>query len=304
MSGEGGDDIELRHGALTARVARTGAELRSLTVAGRELMWQPQAGVWAQTAPWLFPFVGRLRGGGFLHRGRWYEMPLHGFAAASRFDVLAQQADALRLALRADDATRAVYPFEFRLQIDYRLDAAGLGISLHVVNDGDNTLPFALGGHPGFALPGALDDWRLRFSEPEPEAVWRLQPDPPPWGLRASAPEHWQWDAPAELQLRADLFARDALILDPVRSQWVALVHRHRGETLRLLLGGSPQLGLWSRPGSAYICIEPWWGRDDDADAPLELLAKPQVQRVAAGGCFDAAMRIELCGADGRTGEV
>jgi len=281
--------IELRQGRLTARISPHGAELQSLRRGDEELLWQPQDGVWHQTAPWLFPFVGRLRGGGYRHRGRWFEMPLHGFAAHCDFGLASQCPDAAELRLRDSEATRARYPFRFELRIAYRLQAQGLDIELAVHNCDDETLAFGLGGHPGFALTGDLRDWQLRFERPEADTVWRLQPDPPPWGLRATVPEALPWPAPGRLQLHPALFARDALILDPLRSDWVALQHLERGELkehLRVQLGGAPQLGLWARPGAAYVCIEPWWGRDDAADAPEELLDKPQLQRLPAGAVF------------------
>jgi len=286
--------IELSHGPLTARIARLGAELQSLRRGGEELMWQPRAGHWQQTSPWLFPVVGRLRDGGFTHRGRWYELPLHGFAAARSFELLSQTGDTAQLQLRADDGTRAAYPFDFRLVIGYRLGADGLEMNLAVHNDGAETLPFSIGGHPGFALPGRLDGWRLQFDQPEADTVWRLQPDPAPWGLRAGTPERWRWDAPGRLDLHGQLFQRDAIILDPVRSRSVALVHRTEGERLRLDLGGAPSLGLWARPGAPFICIEPWWGRDDATEAPHELIAKPQLLKLGAGSQFQARLQIHL----------
>ncbi|MDR7334534.1 aldose 1-epimerase family protein [Roseateles asaccharophilus] len=288
-------NVELRHGAMSARVALHGAELQSLRVGDEELMWQPRPDVWNQTSPWLFPFVGRLRGGGFEHAGRWYEMPIHGFAAANDFELLDAREDAVRLQLRANDSTRAIYPFEFRLKVGYQLNADGLAISLAVHNDGDETLPFGLGGHPGFALPGELSDWSLHFDQLETDSAWRLQPEPLPLGLRAPSPEPLAWDAPGELRLHAALFDRDALILDPVRSTSVALIHRHHGERLRVHLGGARQLGLWARAGAPYVCIEPWWGRDDDELAPTRLREKAQLLRLFCGDIYRAAWRVD-CG--------
>lgn len=291
--------ITLAHGPLTARIARQGAELQSLCRQGEELLWQPRAGHWQQTAPWLFPVVGRLRDGGFTHRGRWFELPLHGFAAARSFELLSQTGDAVQLQLRADDATRAIYPFDFRLVVTYRLDAGGLTVDARVHNDGIELMPFGFGGHPGFALPGRLDQWQLQFDQPEAASVWRLRPEPPPWGLRATTPEPWRWSAPGRLALHSRLFDRDALILDPVRSRSVALVHRLHGERLRLTLGGAPTLGLWARPGAPFICIEPWWGRDDDAEAPHELVAKPQLLKLGTGMLFEASLQIRPSGLSG-----
>jgi galactose mutarotase-like enzyme len=284
--------ITLHYGPWRARINPLGAELQSLCCDGDEWLWQPQAGVWHQTAPWLFPFVGRLKGGGFSHAGRAHALPLHGFASAATFEPVAQQSHAVTLRCSATPATQAQYPFDFRLALAYTLDSNGLAIELQVHNAGPEPMPFGIGAHPGFALAGPLHDWHLLFEQAEADSVWRLQPEPPPWGLRAAAPEPWLRDDPRRLPLHAALFDRDALILDPVRSSWVALVHTTRGERLRLHLGGAPQLGLWARPGAPYVCIEPWWGRDDAADAPSALLHKPQLQQLAPGVTFRRVLRL------------
>lgn len=284
--------VTLTHGRLAARIAALGAELQSLTCDGDELMWQPRAGHWQQTAPWLFPVVGRLRDGGFSHRGRWHELPLHGFAASQPFELLSQAPDAVTLQLRSSERTRASYPFDFRLLIAYRLDAQGLAMDIAVHNDSDETLPFSLGAHPGFALQGRVEEWQLHFEQAESASIWRLQPDPPPWGLRSTTAEPLRWDAAGVLHLRPRMFERDAIILDPLHSSWVSLRHRSRGERLRFCFRGAPTLGLWARPGTPFICIEPWWGRDDDAAAPHALLAKPQLHKLPPAKVFEAHLQI------------
>jgi galactose mutarotase-like enzyme len=282
--------IELQHGGLQARIAPLGAELQSLRRGTDEFLWQPQAGVWQQTAPWLFPFIGRMKDGGYLHRGQRYAMPLHGFAAKLPFDVLEQSPSHARLELLSSPATRQHFPFAFSLRVQYRLEADGLRIDVELGNERAEPLPFALGFHPGFALPlqagEGLDAWSLQFEQPEADEVWRLCSEPPPYGLLNVDGEPMSWTTPACLQLRGDLFARDALFFKQIRSRWVALVHRERGERLRLHLGGAPQLGLWARPGAPYVCIEPWWGHDDDADASIVLAEKRQLLALQAGRLF------------------
>lgn len=284
--------IELRSGALSARIDPLGAELRSLQRAGEEYLWQAQPGVWNQSAPWLFPFVGRLRGGHYTHGGRRFAMPLHGFASRLHFAVTQQLADAVWLEARDTDATRVGYPFAFRLRIGFALHGEReLAIGVHLDNLGAETLPFGFGAHPGFALPGGPQDWCLHFEQPEDPQVWRLNDA---GTLLATQAEAFAWRAPARLDLGANPFARDALILKQPRSSWVALVHRERGERLRLYAPQMQHLGLWARPLAAYVCIEPWWGHDDNAEAPEALLDKPQLQRLAAGDTFTRWIQLRL----------
>ena len=52
--------------------------------------------------------------------------------------------------------------------------------------------------------------------------------------------------------------------------------------------GRVPWLGLWSRTGGGlrYICIEPWFGVDDEAIADRQLIHKTGIQRLAQGEEF------------------
>jgi galactose mutarotase-like enzyme len=64
--------ITLENPELTATVRLRGAELCSLRdrATGEEFIWQNPTGEWAGSSPILFPFVGRVRSGGFDHAGQ------------------------------------------------------------------------------------------------------------------------------------------------------------------------------------------------------------------------------------------
>ncbi|MBH9552609.1 aldose 1-epimerase family protein [Inhella gelatinilytica] len=286
--------IELRHGHCSARISSRGAELQSLRRRDEELLWQADPAVWGQHAPWLFPFVGRLRAGGFTHGGKHYRMPIHGFASGLDFRVVRLQVDSVWLEAADDAFTREVYPFAFRLRIGYMLHDDGLAIAVEVWNRGEETLPFALGAHPGFALPGPLSHWALQFDQAEADEVWRLTPGPD--ALLAATAEAFTWSAPGRLDLRPDTFARDALIVKRPRSRRVALLRHGRQHLAVECVGvdGMAHLGLWARPSASYVCIEPWWGHDDDAHAPAALLDKPQVQHLPPDETWARALFIRL----------
>ena len=82
------------------------------------------------------------------------------------------------LVLEDSEATRALYPFAFRLTATYALDEAGLDLSLTVANTGKETLPASLGGHPAFNWPlqpgAAKESYALTFANAEPSPVRRL----------------------------------------------------------------------------------------------------------------------------------
>ena len=154
-----------------------GAQMMELaTGKGTQLLWGGDAKYWADRAPVLFPFVGRLTGGQYRLHGKVYPMSIHGFAAASEFSVLEQSADTVTLALRDNEETLRQYPLHFEFLVRYALHGRELEIGYTVRNPNAEELPFGIGGHPGFRVPlcagTAFEDYYLRFSEPcEPDRV-------------------------------------------------------------------------------------------------------------------------------------
>ena len=123
-----------------AEIVREGAELRFWSVRGMPLLWEPDPAIWPDVAPVLFPVVGSTKGGVTVDGVR-YPLGLHGFARHRTFDVLEQWPAHVRLGLAADDATRALYPFEWALEIEYALDGPVLDVGLVVRNRDERPMP-------------------------------------------------------------------------------------------------------------------------------------------------------------------
>jgi galactose mutarotase-like enzyme len=175
------DTHTIRAGGLTATIKAQGAELCSLTnEAGVEFIWQAGP-AWPRHAPLLFPIVGRLKNDELKHRGKTYRMTQHGFARDRRFAWAERSASHCSLVLGDNAATRAVYPFAFRLVAAYALDDAGLDVTLTITNTGEEMLPASLGGHPAFnwpLLPGlSKESYELTFVHDEPNPVGRRAVD-------------------------------------------------------------------------------------------------------------------------------
>ena len=286
----------LRLGELTAAVTATGAELRSLRSGDEEFLWQnagSASSAWPSSAPLLFPHVGRLREGGFAHAGRFYALPQHGFAASCEFRLIERSAHSLTLALRADAHTRECYPFDFELRVSFCLRSDGLAVDYRVRNRGLERMAFSLGSQPGLALPvpadETLEDWSVVFDNAEAPEVYRLEGE-----LLAALPQPFEFSPRQCVRLGPHRFDAGALVFKNINSRRLDLLHRQRGRRLALHTGGAPHLGLWSRPGAGFVCIAPWYGVDDDAQTPLELLAKPAAIHLPAGRAFVAGYRIEL----------
>ena len=171
------DQHELTSPDLRVRIAADGAELVSVRdTAGAEYLWQAGP-VWPRHAPLLFPIVGRLADDTLVHRGQAYRLTQHGFARDRRFEWAERGLATCRLVLRDDAQTRALYPFAFRLDVDYALDALTLRCTMTLHNTGDEDLPASMGAHPRLRVAAAR-----RRGEGGPHAAVRSS------GTRAGAP--------------------------------------------------------------------------------------------------------------------
>lgn len=123
--------------------------------------------------PILFPFPGRLRDGRLTHDGRTYQLPLndstkqhaiHGFTPRNRWRVTEwnggeDSAFVTGEFTLAKDLPEAVptWPADFAFTVTYRLSRDRLRVDANVRNLGPGSLPFGLGYHPYFRLPGVSD---------------------------------------------------------------------------------------------------------------------------------------------------
>jgi galactose mutarotase-like enzyme len=289
------DAHTIRSGVLTATIKAQGAELCSLKDgSGVEFIWQAGP-AWPRHAPLLFPIVGRLANDELRHLGKTYRMTQHGFARDSRFVWGERGESRCTLVLEDSEATRALYPFAFRLTATYAIDEAGLDLTLEIANAGVETLPASLGGHPAFNWPlqpgVAKEDYALTFASAERSPVRRLD-----GGLLRAATEPSPLSGMV-LSLSEPLFADDAIIFDRIASNSVRYAPGQgaaAGPWLKLSWRGFRELGLWSKPsGAPFLCIEPWRGHASPAGFDGEFSDKPGLMHIARGAEERLSYRIE-----------
>ncbi len=272
--------VHLRDGEASATVALLGAELRSWDVGSRPLLWAPDPAIWADVAPLLFPVVGWTRGTSIAVDGRHYPLGLHGFARSSRFEIVQRLDARVRLRLTANAGTRALYPFDWTLEVTYALAGSSLRVQLDLRNDDARPMPYAVGLHPGFRWPfadGALDDYAVEFSAAENPEVPVISAE----GLFTRRTRGVPLIG-RRLPLSAALMADEALCFLDARSTSVRFVHRS-GAALALALEDFPHIALWSRPAGRFLCIEAWTGHGDFVDADGDLYAKASMRHLPPG---------------------
>lgn len=275
---------------LTATVSTLGAEMQSLSHDGVPLLWHGDAAFWGGRSPVLFPIVGRAEGDLVAVEGRTATMAQHGFARRSEFTLTAADGASCSHELLASEATRAVYPFEFRLTLRHEIRGSRLRVSATVDNLDEKAMPFGLGFHPAFLwpLPGcARQPHRVVLENGAAPAMARLS-----GGLltdeRAASPFRG-----GELVLSHEQFAEDAMIFPEGAGEGL----RYRAETgpeLRFRFENLPNLALWSKPGAPFVCIEPWHGMAARKGAGPEIAARPYGVMLTPGNTAEFAFSVEL----------
>jgi len=259
-----------------------GFNCRRWRARGHELLYSPAD--WLENpvatrsgVPILFPFPNRIRNGVFSHAGTTYQLPrndssqsnaIHGFAPRNPWPVFGYGADAhsawvhgdFQLSLNAPDA-KNLWPGDALLSVVYRLTANRLRIDTRVRNVGDGPVPFGLGLHPYFRLPGEGDLSNYVLRAPA-RSVWPLV-DSVPTGERRPLPDELNWNRPRTI---------GGTQLDTVYGDLGAIREDDGGLLLRATLGHVDrpgQLELWTTadfresvlftpPHRKAVCVEPY----------------------------------------------
>jgi galactose mutarotase-like enzyme len=285
--------VSLGSGDLTAEVNPLGAQLSALRDGtGRDLLWGGDPSVWTGRAPLLFPIVGTLAGGCYRLGSTVHQLPRHGFARGRLFEVTEATSAAASFRLTADAASLQVYPFHFELDVRFALDGPTLSVTTYIRNVGDQDMPASFGYHPAFRWPLPFGRDRsshfIEFACDEPAPIRRLNAD----GL-LTLQRHPTPISNRRLVLADALFRNDVVIFDEIRSSSVTY-GADEGPRLRISYPDTPYLGVWTKPGANFICIEPWHGVSDPEGFSGDFTAKTGVFMVSPGASVPMTVAITL----------
>jgi galactose mutarotase-like enzyme len=287
------DTVSITSGLLSATINPLGAELLSLTDAdSRELMTNADPAFWAGHAPLLFPNVGRLNDDTYRLDDRVYHLPQHGFARHQMFEMIEAQDACVSFRLSDNAETRSHYPFAFLLDMMFAVEGATLSMAATVRNRGDVPMPFSFGYHPAFAWPlpfgGNRASHRIAFEADEPAPLCAIT-------AGALIAAHTK-PSPVKaniLALSDDLFVADALVWNDLNSR--SLTYGVPGQpVLDMSFPDTPWLGIWTKPGAAFLCVEPWAGMADPDGYTGDFRDKPGVMILAPGDARTFRMNVAL----------
>lgn len=286
----------IQNEAMSVTINTLGAEMQSITGAdGTEYLWYGDSAYWGGRATNLFPYVGRMTNGTYIHKGKAYQMGTHGFARHMEFTAEQESEQCVVFTLTDNEATHACYPFRFVFSVVYTLVGAVLHITYRVENKSEETMYFGLGGHPGFRLPleegKCFEDYSLTFAQPCHPSRALLAPSYMMSGVETLFP----LEQNTTLPLRHDLFDDDAIIL------------RHFDKTLTLSAGeGSrgvrvhipqmPCVGIWHavKTEAPFVCIEPWVSLPSRDSVVEDISQQSDLISLAVGKTYENEWSITL----------
>jgi galactose mutarotase-like enzyme len=273
-----------------------GGELTAITSkkTGLDYLWHGDAAHWQYHAPVLFPIVGKVNGGVYKTGGQMYPLPQHGLARVRPFEMTKKTEDTISFRLNYSSETLSVYPFRFALTITYRLTGNKVETEYCVENADDRDIFFSIGGHPAFLCPmkegGDFSEYYFEFDETE--QLDRMTLSETGFFTHETTP---YLNNEKIIPITYDLFKQDALVFKNMKSKAIALKSGKHKEYLRFDFGDFPYLGLWSKEGAPFVCIEPWFGHADYVDFNGEFSEKEGIVTLAQGAIFQTSYVVEIC---------
>lgn len=245
-------------GSVVHLVPERGGMVTRFSVEGREVFYLDEATLVDRTKnvrggnPVLFPSPGKLADDTWTH-GR---LGQHGFARNAKWEVVDRARRAVSLRLAADDATRAVYPWNFVANYIYRLDGPVLRIEQRFESFGEKPMPFGAGFHPYFYVPQA--EKGLAHIPTQAKRAWdnvKKQEIEVPERIDLTVREvdlhlHAHGGPSAALELRDARI--DVRCSDEFR-HWV----------------------VWTQEGKDFVCLEPWTSPGNALNSGEDLLYTP-----------------------------
>lgn len=283
-------EISLNKGKSKAVIASKSAELKSLVLGQRELMWCADAKFWGKSSPVLFPAIGFSKNNQTVFDEKIYEMPKHGFARDMDFEAEKTADDTARFTVCSDASTRKYFPFDFDFTMSYTLSEDSLEILYEVKNKSAVPMPFCIGAHPAFACED-VGSSRLEFERNETvlSPVKNLQT-----GLFRKDGKIKRLSDEKIYKLDYSQFDGDVVYFNGISSKSVKLLDKNN-KGVKVSWEGFLSLGVWTPAGlnAPFICIEPWCGCDDLEDADGVFASKPEVRTAQPDETLSFTMKIE-----------
>lgn len=296
----------LENHRLKVEIDSHGAEVKSVINKNnmREYMWYGNPDFWGRTSPVLFPFVGGLKDKQYSWKGNTYAMGQHGFARDYEFELVSQTDDEIWFVFKSFDETMKKYPFEFELQIGYKItceeETDDVKVMWKVINPSNDTMFFSIGAHPAFLCPvhgfndknkGCKTGYKLYF-----EGVDEIHHH----GNDVATGQALREDIVLPLKngyatITDDFFDRCTYMIEGNQTKCVGIADEEERHIVDVVFD-TPLFAIWSpeKKNAPFICIEPWYGRCDAVDFEGDLSEREYTNELSAGDTFEGGYTMKF----------
>jgi galactose mutarotase-like enzyme len=277
---------------VTVEISPLGSEMQSIVTSdGQSWLWDGDAAFWGGRSPVLFPIVGKAPNDHVVIDGHRYPMGQHGFARRSEFALATSGDDFCRFELQSNQSSRSIYPFDFVLTLEHRVEGRAVVVTAEVSNKDQRPMPFGIGFHPAFVWPlpecDGLDHSVTLENGGEPELIrlsgGLLKPEPLPSPFRNGV-----------LVLKHELFEADAMLFP--EGAGAGLTYAAGDRAIRFTWENLPNFAIWSKPGAPFVCLEPWRGTSAQVNRGDELAERPYTEVLGPGATGRYAFKAEMVG--------
>ncbi len=284
--------VTLENDLLKVQISTLGAELQSIygNESNLEYLWQGDSNYWAARSPIMFPVNVRFRDDRFTYNGKTYEMPRRGLADKANYDVENQNDHSVVLTFKSSEETLRYYPFHFVFKVSYILEDNRLINTFEIKNTGNDTMYYALGGHPGFRFPfgGSRADYSYTFDDEyllnRTEVLNSLvQNREIPFLQNESG-----------FPLSDPRVPDGGMFVKKMPSKWVGMSYRENDPFVLVELSEFPNVNLWSPPGMPYACIEPMVGHHDEQHGSEDITEKEFLKTLSTAETVSYSYTIQI----------
>lgn len=280
---------------LKIRINSLGAELWSIVDKkdGTEYLWQGDSDLWEGRAPTLFPHCGRLKDKRYTYENKTYNSEIHGFARRFEHRLAVKSETSIVFVFESNDETLRIYPWHFILKTSFKLEDRRIIHTCEVYNPNDKEMYFSIGYHPGFNCPfdskHSVEEYILKFERKETPTEILCSDN----GL-LTGEERIYFENEDTIALHDKLFA-SSIVLTDLKSDYVSLVEKSTGRSLKVGIKDFPYVVFWSTPDVVkFVCIEPWYGLPDAEDTDGQFIKKRGIQKLAPHESFRCSITIDI----------
>ena len=132
----------------------------------------------------------------------------------------------------------------------------------------------------------AFDDYLLYFNKDHSAKRWKIE------GALIGNESSKNTIYDHQVQLSSSLFETDALVFKGLKSDEIIIKNSKTDSRLHFTFHNFPFLGIWTKPGAPYLCLEPWQGIADSIYHNGDFTGKEGILTLDPKNTFQCGYRV------------